>query len=104
MWCGDARLQSSGATARWQRGKLSNYEYLCYLNLLAGRSRNDLTQYPVFPWVFFFSLDSLSNFCVISVFGKVLTNYDTKTLDLQNPKVFRDLSKPVGMKQKIQGF
>lgn len=35
---------------QWQQRKLSNLEYLCYLNSIADRSYNDLTQYPVFPW------------------------------------------------------
>ncbi len=33
-----------------QNGEISNFAYLMYLNTLAGRSYNDLTQYPVFPW------------------------------------------------------
>lgn len=36
---------------QWQRGHLSNYQYLLHLNNLADRSCNDLSQYPVFPWV-----------------------------------------------------
>jgi hypothetical protein len=28
---------------------MSNFEYLMRINMLAGRSCNDLTQYPVFP-------------------------------------------------------
>lgn len=35
----------------WQRGLLSNYQYLLHLNNLADRSCNDLSQYPVLPWV-----------------------------------------------------
>lgn len=35
----------------WQRRRISNFEYLMGLNTLAGRSFNDLCQYPVFPWV-----------------------------------------------------
>ena len=46
------------------------------LNMLAGRSFNDLSQYPVFPWV--------------------LADYTSETLDLSNPQVYRDLSKPMG--------
>lgn len=46
------------------------------LNTLAGRSFNDLTQYPVFPWV--------------------LCDYVSDELDLDNPGVYRDLSKPMG--------
>ena len=35
----------------FQRGEISNFEYLMCLNTLAGRSYNDLMQYPVFPWI-----------------------------------------------------
>ena len=39
-------------TDRWLKGDLSNFEYLLDVNLYSGRSYNDLSQYPVFPWVF----------------------------------------------------
>ena len=39
------------AQERWCRRELSTFDYLMSLNTLAGRTRNDLTQYPVFPWV-----------------------------------------------------
>lgn len=38
-------------TQRWVRGEISNFQYLMFLNTLAGRSYNDLMQYPIFPWV-----------------------------------------------------
>ncbi|KAI5736549.1 hypothetical protein M8J76_004540 [Diaphorina citri] len=63
-------------TLRWQNGALSNYDYLMYLNSLADRSLNDLTQYPVFPWV--------------------ISNYTCDTLDLSDSNNYRDLSKPIG--------
>ncbi len=34
-----------------QNGEMTNFQYLMHLNTLAGRSYNDLMQYPVFPWV-----------------------------------------------------
>ena len=37
-------------TELWAEGLLSSLDYLLHLNTLAGRSYNDLTQYPVFPW------------------------------------------------------
>ncbi|EQC31637.1 hypothetical protein SDRG_10802 [Saprolegnia diclina VS20] len=43
------RLRQS-LTKQWLRGAMSNFEYLIELNAMAGRSFNDLTQYPVFPW------------------------------------------------------
>lgn len=63
-------------TEAWRRGDVSNFEYLLYLNFAAGRSLNDLTQWPVFPWV--------------------LADYKSAHLDLENPKSFRDLAKPIG--------
>ena len=61
---------------RWRNGEVSNFDYLMYLNVMAGRSMNDLSQYPVFPWV--------------------LVDYMSDTLDLTDPSVYRDLSKPIG--------
>lgn len=55
---------------------MTNFEYLMILNTLAGRSYNDLTQYPIFPWV--------------------LADYSSDTLDFNKSSTFRDLSKPVG--------
>ncbi|KAG7490175.1 hypothetical protein JOB18_029475 [Solea senegalensis] len=63
-------------TQRWERGEISNFQYLMHLNTLAGRSYNDLMQYPVFPWI--------------------LADYDSEELDLNNTKTFRNLSKPMG--------
>lgn len=61
---------------QWQRGEISNFSYLMYLNTLAGRTYNDLTQYPVFPWI--------------------LSDYQSQTIDLNDPKIYRDLSRPMG--------
>ena len=41
----------SSATSKWLKGDMSNFDYLMHVNLAAGRSYQDLTQYPVFPWV-----------------------------------------------------
>ena len=38
-------------TKQWEEGTLSNFDYLMILNTYAGRSYNDINQYPVFPWV-----------------------------------------------------
>ncbi|CAG8433004.1 6306_t:CDS:10 [Ambispora gerdemannii] len=63
-------------TQRWEKREISNFQYLMHLNTLAGRSYNDLTQYPVFPWI--------------------LADYTSEELDLTNPATFRDFSKPMG--------
>lgn len=36
-------------TERWVRGVMSNFDYLMAVNHWAGRTTNDLAQYPVFP-------------------------------------------------------
>jgi len=38
-------------TAEWQRGLLTNYDYILSLNFLAGRSLSDRSRYPIFPWI-----------------------------------------------------
>ena len=37
---------------KWVDKAMSNWEYLQWLNEIAGRNYNDITQYPVLPWVF----------------------------------------------------
>jgi factor associated with neutral sphingomyelinase activation len=61
---------------RWQHGLLSTFDYLLFLNDCAGRSSLDLSQHPVFPWV--------------------ISDYSSPTLDLADPAVYRDLSRPIG--------
>ena len=36
----------------WLNYKISSLEYLMWINILGNRSFIDLTQYPVFPWIF----------------------------------------------------
>ncbi|KAL6453438.1 BPH1 Beige protein 1 [Candida maltosa Xu316] len=70
------------ATKKWKMGEMSNFYYLMIINTLSGRTFNDLTQYPVFPWV--------------------IADYTSDTLDLSNPKTFRDLSKPMGAQTPVR--
>ena len=73
-------------TQRWVAEELSNFQYFLHFNTLAGRSYNDLMQYPVFPLV--------------------LADYDSPELDLSQPATFRDLSKPMGAQtgERLQQF
>lgn len=70
------RLLKMSITDKWSKGMISNYEYLIHLNTMAGRTFNDLTQYPIMP--------------------HILADYASEELDLTNPSSFRDLSKPMG--------
>ncbi|CAD5116250.1 DgyrCDS5159 [Dimorphilus gyrociliatus] len=69
-------FNKSNMTSKWQRREISNFDYLMFLNTVAGRTYNDLNQYPVFPWV--------------------IVNYESNELDLSLPSNYRDLSRPIG--------
>eukprot|EP00004_Rigifila_ramosa_P012564 TRINITY_DN2727_c0_g1_i4.p1 TRINITY_DN2727_c0_g1~~TRINITY_DN2727_c0_g1_i4.p1 ORF type:complete len:3026 (-),score=664.90 TRINITY_DN2727_c0_g1_i4:5-7777(-) len=71
---------------QWRRRQISNFEYLMRLNTFAGRTYNDINQYPVFPWI--------------------LVDYTSSTIDLTNKEVYRDLSKPIGAlnPKRLEGF
>lgn len=38
-------------TKKWMNGYIQNYDYLIYLNRFSSRSFNDISQYPIFPWI-----------------------------------------------------
>jgi len=69
-------LEEENMTLQWQNGLISNFQYLLYLNSAADRSFNDLTQYPVMPWI--------------------ISDYTSSELNLSDINVYRDLSKPMG--------
>jgi len=56
----------------WLNGRITNFEYLSYLNKMAGRSFNDLMQYPVLPFI--------------------LAKYTGNTLDLDDSHSYRFVS------------
>ncbi|KAK7580758.1 hypothetical protein V9T40_001387 [Parthenolecanium corni] len=70
-------LKSSDLIQKWVNREITNFDYLMQLNTIAGRTYNDLSQYPVFPWI--------------------LADYESEELDLTNPNSFRDLSRPIGV-------
>ncbi|XP_078037136.1 lysosomal-trafficking regulator mauve isoform X2 [Augochlora pura] len=68
------------AITLWRSGALTNWEYITCLNKLAGRSYNDLMQYPVFPFV--------------------LADYTSEKIDLNKPKIYRNFSRPMAVQDK----
>ncbi|CAK9830368.1 Lysosomal-trafficking regulator [Anthophora retusa] len=68
------------AISLWRSGALTNWEYITCLNKLAGRSYNDLMQYPVFPFV--------------------LADYTSEKIDLNNPKIYRNFERPMAVQDK----
>jgi lysosomal-trafficking regulator len=71
----DKKKNDDFTVKKWIDGRLTNFEYLIELNTRAGRSYNDLMQYPVFPWI--------------------LNNYESEELDLKNPQNYRKFNKTI---------
>jgi WD40 repeat protein len=69
-------FRKSKMTDLWKKRKISTFEYLIAINRMAGRSFNDLANYPVFPWV--------------------LADYTSESINLDDSRVYRDLTKPIG--------
>ena len=60
---------------QWTLGHISTYSYLMILNTVSGRTYNDLSQYPIYPWV--------------------LSDFSSNELDFNNIKIYRDFNYPI---------
>ncbi|CAJ0938353.1 unnamed protein product, partial [Mesorhabditis belari] len=70
------------ATEQWRHGVMNNFGYLMLLNKIAGRTYNDLMQYPVFPFI--------------------LSQYTMPSLDLANSNNYRNLSRPMAIQDQTK--
>ncbi|OHS95920.1 hypothetical protein TRFO_37971 [Tritrichomonas foetus] len=71
----DELYTQSKLSEAWETRKITTFTYLYYLNILAGRSFNDLCKYPIFPWV--------------------ISDYNADELDILKMEIFRDLTRPI---------
>eukprot|EP01041_Mallomonas_annulata_P001305 gene1305-2519_t len=69
-------------TESWVQGRMSNFDYLMYLNVFSGRTYRDWSQYPVMPWV--------------------LKDYTSAEIDLSDSSIYRDFSKPMGAQSVVR--
>ena len=67
----DNQKEIKNIISLFHNGKITNYDYLLYLNKYSSRTYNDLTQYPVFPWLFL----KFSNFDKIDEKSVYLRNF-----------------------------
>ena len=80
---------------QWKINKISNFEMLNFLNIFSNRSYNDLTQYPIFPWI-------ITNFININEKNEIKTSEFNKNADSnynynESIKIGRNFEIPVGM-------
>ena len=76
----EKNIKLSKILKEWKNWQISNFEFLMWLNILSNRSYNDISQYPVFPWI-------LSNY-------KDPLKFEQKSIMVYS---YRDLSSPMGM-------
>jgi len=73
-------FRTNGLTDAWVMNLMSNFEYIMHLNIMSGRTFNDLSQYPVFPWI--------------------VADYQSTELPINKENAYRDLSAPIGATEK----
>ncbi|KAL7672759.1 hypothetical protein ACOME3_007640 [Neoechinorhynchus agilis] len=70
----DLLFKRSAMTEKWQHYRVSNFDYLMFLNTISERSMQNTEHYPILPWI--------------------IIDYESPTINLRTPDAFRDLSKP----------
>ena len=78
----------------WKKWKISNFEFLMWLNIFSNRSYDDISQYPVFPWILTDYDDPLK--IEIDKKSLMIENKNMDLTELADYK-YRDLSLPMGM-------
>ena len=78
----------------WKKWKISNFEFLMWLNIYSNRSYNDISQYPVFPWLLTNFEDPLQKKNEQNDVNSNNKNIDQAELI---DYTYRDLSTPIGM-------
>ena len=79
------KVKISKKVELWKEWQISNFELIMWLNIFSNRSYNDLSQYPVFPWLITDYEDPI--------------NLEPSTEEENNniEQIYRDLSLPMGM-------
>ena len=88
---GKNRIKISKIINRWKNWEFSNFELLMILNYFSNRSYNDITQYPVLPWILTNYEDPLKK---EQIKEDVQNSEDNNSIDDYS---YRNLSEPMGM-------
>ena len=98
------KIKLSKKIELWKEWEISNFEFIMWLNIYGNRSYNDISQYPIFPW--------LINNYEDPIIEEISSNEITKDKKQENKNItenenselvhipenkYRDLSEPMGM-------
>ena len=93
----------------WRNWEISNFDFLMWLNILGNRSYNDISQYPVFPWILANYEDPLQveQIEIVECETKrtmslaLINNLSNKEVKQEEREIidylYRDMSLPIGM-------
>ena len=71
----DRKTLLDKSTEFWSNNLISNYDYIMILNTLSGRTYNDLSQYPIYPWI--------------------IKQYNSELININDENIYRDLKYPI---------
>ena len=81
----------------FHKGRITNYEYILYLNKYSTRTYNDLSQYPIFPWL-------LIDYSKIDNILNNLLNNKNEINDLRDMRYPLSVQTPESRKEAIIRF
>ena len=94
------KIKLSSIISQWKNWEISNFELLMLLNIFSNRSYNDISQYPVFPWLLANYSDPLKTKKLVEDENEEKNKKNLKEEDNDNiieDYTYRDLSIPMGM-------
>ena len=92
------KVKMSKRIDSWKEWEISNFELIMWLNIYGNRSFNDLSQYPVFPWLINNYEDPIIEEITENNESDKKNNKDDNSENEIIPKKkYRDLSVPMGM-------
>ena len=95
------KIKVSKKIESWKAWEISNFELIMWLNIFGNRSFNDLSQYPVFPWLLNNYedpiIEELTQEEKLSEKKNNSNNEDEETYENIPKEKYRDLSLPMGM-------
>ena len=80
---------------KWRNWRISNLEYLMWLNIYGNRSYRDLNQYPVMPWILTNYLKESNEFNEVIQNEKKTINNNINNYLINN--YLRDFNCPIGL-------
>ena len=75
--------QVEKSTQLWLDGSMTNFEYLLVINMAGGRSFQNSSQYPIFPFIF-------------NNYNREISKSSSILNFLRDPQIYRNLAKPSG--------